>query len=169
MSCDKFREIMLEVILGDQNIDEHAGLLQHIKQCEDCRLEYDQLGTAVGTIKPLPDESLSPMEKLELENKIYKARLSKLSTGNINKHVFLKRIAAIAAAFLFFILGFSSRPFYQNRFDLKEMASTEKRIEDVIRRQIAGSSGQRVSPRGLLLIAKGKKAIEQHEQIPAKR
>jgi hypothetical protein len=48
-------------------------------------------------------------------------------------------------------------------FDFNEIASTEKRLEKAIRQQIANASGQRVSPRGLLLIAKGKKAIEQFE------
>lgn len=161
MSCEQYKEMMLDSILGEQDINENARLLQHISECKDCRLEYDRICAAVDVIKPQEDENLSPIEKLKLENAIYKARLSRLSASRSYTNVFFKRIAAVAAAFLFMFVGFSIRQFYQERVDLKGREMAEERIGDVIRQQDYLSYGQRMSPQGLLLIAKGKKALEQ--------
>ena len=100
MSCEQYKEMMLDSILGEQDINENARLLQHISECKDCRLEYDRICAAVDVIKPQEDENLSPIEKLKLENAIYKARLSRLSASRSYTNVFFKRIAAVAAAFL---------------------------------------------------------------------
>jgi len=164
MSCDKFKEMILNSILDEQSNEAGDMLQSHIQTCDDCRHEYEQLCAAVGILKSGPNESMLPVEKLRFQNRIYKAQLSRLSARN-NRSVALKRLSAIAAALIFFFLGFSSRSFYQEDFGPKESVSREERIEDLIKQQISDLPGQRVSHRGFLLIAKGRKAIEEHESI----
>jgi len=144
MSCDKFKEMILDSILDEQDSKNYDTLQNHIHICDDCRLEYKQLYAAVEILRPESNEGMRPGEKLELENRIFNTQLQRLSIRDSRAIVF-KRLAAVAAAFIFFFIGFLSRSFYQEGSNLKGRASMEEGIEGFIKQQLSDSSGQRVS------------------------
>lgn len=155
MSCERFKEMILESILDDQDPEKNAEFQKHILTCGDCRLEYEQIRSAVRIIKPEPGEGLSPIEKLKIEKRIYEARLRRFASKN-TRGVYIKRLAAVAAALFFFFLGFSIRSFYTGDTGLEEKIASEQRIQEF--------PGAR-----FLLAAKGRKALlasESPRQLP---
>jgi hypothetical protein len=162
MSCDRFKELILDSILDESDTHDIIELQKHISICNACRIEYEQIQSAVKALRPDSGEALSLVEKLRLENKLYEARLNRLS-GRRSGNPWLKRLAAIAAAVFFFIFGYSIRTMVPDNRATRDMASTEKIIEARMNLQLSRIYGQRVSPRGLLLIAKGEKALEKYE------
>lgn len=162
MSCDNFNELILDSILKDSDTHNKIELQKHIKTCNKCRLEYEQIQSAVKALSPDTSEGLTLVEKLQLENEIYEDRLRRLS-GRNSGIVWFKRLTAVAAALFFFFLGYSIRSVSPDNLPAQNMASDEKSIEKRMNLQLSRISGQRVSPRGLLLIAKGKKALEEYE------
>jgi hypothetical protein len=155
MSCERFKEMILDSIVDGNDPERNVDFQKHILTCKDCRLEYEQIKSAVRIIKPEPGEGLTPVEKLKLENRIYEARLKRFASKN-TRGVYIKRLTAIAAALFFFFLGFSIRSFYTGDTGLEEKIAVEQRIEEF--------------PAGrLLLIAKGRKALlasESSRQLP---
>jgi hypothetical protein len=162
MSCDTFKELILDSVLEDSDTYERSELQKHISTCSACRIEYEQIQSAVRSLKPDAGEGLSLVEKLRIENKIYAARLNRLS-GRRSGNMRIKRLTAIAAALFFFFLGYSIRTMAPNNRPIQDTASSGKNIEKRINLQLARLYGQRISPRGLLLIAKGEKALQEYE------
>ena len=164
MSCDKFKELILDNLLEEPDANNNPELRKHINTCNACRLEYERIQSAVQALKPGKGEGLSLVEKLRLENNIYEARLKRLSGGNLGI-LWLKRLAAIAAALIFFFLGYSIRSLHQVSLPDRNMASAEKNIEELMNAPFSRISGQHISPQGLLLIAKGSKALQEYESM----
>jgi hypothetical protein len=162
MSCDTFKELILDSVLEESDTYERSALKKHISTCSACRIEYEQIQSAVRSLKPDAGEGLSLVEKLRIENKIYAARLNRLSSRR-SGNMWIKRLTAIAAALFFFFLGYSIRTIAPNNRPIQDTASSEKNIEKRINLQLARLYGQRISPRGLLLIAKGEKALKEYE------
>ena len=151
MSCDKFKEMILDGILDELDSEKNMDLQKHIHSCEDCRLEYEQIKSAVRIMKPESGEGLTTTEKLMIENRVYEARLRRFATKN-SRVVYLKRLAATAAALFFFFLGFSIRSFYPGDSAIEKMKVAYPRIEEF--------------PGGrFLLMAKGKKALAELESV----
>ncbi|MBN1570231.1 MAG: hypothetical protein JXA73_20485 [Acidobacteria bacterium] len=162
MNCDKFKELILDSILEESDSPDSMELQKHIRTCSACRIEFEQIQSAVRTLKPGAGEELSLVEKLRIENKIYEARLKRLS-GKRFRNTWIKRLTAIAAAVFFFFLGYSIRTTLPGNRPIKDRASYKESIEERMNLQFARIYGQRISPRGLLLIAKGEKALEEYK------
>ena len=155
MSCERFKEMILNSIVDGNDPERNVDLQKHILACKDCRLEYEQIKSAVRILEPEPGEGLSPIEKLKIENRIYEARLRRFAIKN-NRGVYIKRLTAVAAALFFFFLGFSIRSFYTGDTGLEEKIASEQRIQEF--------PGAR-----FLLAAKGRKALlasESPRQLP---
>lgn len=169
MSCDRFKEMILDSIVDEYDPEKNAEIREHIATCDNCRLEYEQIRSALTIMKPESGQGLTPVEKLKLENRIYQARLRRFSVRNY-RGVILKRLTAIAAALFFFFLGFSTRSFYPGDSGIEERTAADQRIEELLDRSLPDLSGQRVSPWGFLAMAKGaKKALQEYEssrQLP---
>ena len=169
MSCERFKEMILDSILDECDPIKNTELQKHILTCEDCRLEYEQMQSATGIMKTKSGEELTPVEKLELENIIYRARLRQFTSRNA-RVVFLKRLTAAAASLFLFFLGFSIRSFYPGDSGIEELTVADQRIEEFLGRSLPDLSGQRMSSRGLFMMAKGaRKALQEYEssrQLP---
>jgi hypothetical protein len=155
MNCERFKEMILDSVVDGYDPEKNNDLQTHILTCADCRLEYEQIKSAVRILKPEPGERLAPVEKLKIENRIYEARLRRFASKN-TRGVYIKRLTAIAAALFFFFLGFSIRSIYTGDTGLEEKIAAVQRIEEL--------------PAGrFLLMAKGRKALlasESPRQFP---
>ncbi|MBN2319440.1 MAG: hypothetical protein JXR49_10205 [Acidobacteria bacterium] len=169
MHCERFKEMILDDILEGCDSAKNDELQDHVRACGDCRMEYERMQSLIGIIQPDPEKGLSDFEKLKLENRIYRTRLSRLSSGN-RKAFYFKPLAAAAAALLFFLLGFSVRSVHQDDSVIEEMTVADQRIEEFLDRSLPDLSRQRMSPRGLLAMAKGaRNALQEYEssrQLP---
>jgi hypothetical protein len=152
----------MDRIMEESDSPETIELQKHIRTCSTCHREYEQIQSAVQALNPGTGEGLSLVEKLQLENKIYEACLNRLS-GRRSGNMWLNRLAAIAAALFFFFLGYSIKTVVPDNRPLQDIASSGKGIEERMNLQLARIYGHRISPRGLLLIAKGEKALEKYE------
>ena len=151
MSCERFKEMILDNIVDENDLEKNADLQKHILTCEACRLEYEQTKSAIRIMKPEPGEGLTTIEKLRLENGIYEARLRRFASRN-TRGVYIKRLTAIAAALFFFFLGFSIRSFYTGDSGIEKKTAAEQRVAEL--------------PAGrFLLIAKGRKALQEYESV----
>jgi hypothetical protein len=151
MGCERFKEMILDSIVDEYDPEKNAVIQKHILTCADCRLEYEQIQSALGILKPESGEGLTPIEKLKLVNRIYEVRLKQFTSRNYGI-VNLKRLAAIAAALFFFFLGFSVRSFYSGHSTIEDRIAADQRIE-------AFPGGR------FLLMAKGKKALAELESV----
>jgi len=151
MNCVRFKEMILDSILDECDSEKNTELQKHILTCEGCRLEYEQMQSAIGIMKTETGDELTPFEKLELENRIYRSRLHRLSAGN-SKVAYFKRLAAVAAALFFLFLGFSIRSYYPGDSEIEQKPAVDQRIKEF--------------PGGrFLLMAKGKKALAELESV----
>jgi hypothetical protein len=160
MSCDKFKELIMDSVLEESHTHERSELQQHIRTCNACRIEYEQIQSAVQALKPDGGEGLSLVEKLQIENKLYEARLNRLSSRH-SGNLWFKRLAAIAAAIFFFFLGYSMKTAVKDNRPIQDMASSKEGIDERTNLEYARLYGQRISPRGLLLIAKGERVLRE--------
>lgn len=162
MPCDKFQEFMLDHILEELDSSDAMEFGKHIASCRACRMEYEQIQSAVEALKPGAEDALSLVEKLRLENTIYAARLRRLSGGRL-RNVWIQRLTATAAAVLIFLLGYSLKTMVPNGRSIHDAAPANEKIEARIDPKLVRQYGQRISSRGLLLIAKGEKALDAYK------
>lgn len=60
MNCKDYKLLIIEDIYDEISKENKAALKSHIKSCESCQKEYNELILTVGTLKSWENESLQP-------------------------------------------------------------------------------------------------------------
>ncbi|MGO1369948.1 DUF4179 domain-containing protein [Senegalia sp. (in: firmicutes)] len=101
MECKKCRDKLIDYI--DGNIQNEEEIKKHLKECEECKLEYENLKEVVGYLK-INSQNINTDKKLNLNKNIRKNKISSIGrTGLIA--IFLS-IFLVATAFAAEKLGF---------------------------------------------------------------
>ena len=162
MNCDQYRDSLPLYVSGDLGPEESEKLAQHLDVCPACRAEYEKLSEIVAALSPTDSERLTDLEKLRMENEVYR-RLSQKASRNYlrgKRPVAARAVLQIAAAFLLFILGYSARSFVSELYEgPRASARVLHSSRSSAQYEQALESGLRFSSQGLKAIAGDRTAI----------
>lgn len=164
MNCDSYKDTLPLFASGDLGPKESENLAQHLDACPTCRAEYEKLTEIVAALAPTDSERLTDLEKLRLENEVYRrfARKANRNHQQRKRSVAARVILPVAAAFLLFILGYSTRSFVSELYEgphASAPALSSPRSVAVYQQALA--SGLRFSSQGLKAIAGDRTAFSR--------
>ena len=161
MNCRKYQDKLALLALGDLPRAERETLEAHIKDCPACRSEYESLCEVVSLYSPQPEDKLTAIDKLTLENNVLhqllKDRQSRKMRARPRTLTYLLRLAA---AILIFFAGYAAPAFMTQTISPRQatIGVGEKILAGQQNRALV--SGLRFSADGLKVIARGKSALE---------
>ena len=159
MNCKYVLDNIPLYILDELTPEEIKYLKNHLKTCPACQAEFESYGDVMEMITNDSCKTLSEVEKLKLENSIYKIYLSQSKNRTSHKNMFGYSLKAAAVIVIFFIGYFSSTitadlvqeqsriAYYQNKMNKTEIYRAQ-------------SSMLRFTSDGLKIIAHGKSKFE---------
>lgn len=155
MNCDLYKDTLPLYASGDLGPKESEKLAQHLEVCPTCRAEYEKLSEIVAVLAPTDSERLTDLEKLRLENEVYRqlARKANRNHQQRKRSVAARVILPVAAAFLLFILGYSTRSL------VSELHEGPHATARVIRPSGSSAQYQQALASGLRFSSQGLKAI----------
>lgn len=115
MNCNEVKELISEYI--DKQLDSkmNAEFEEHIRTCEDCRKELNEMKSMLDLLKDLPSEELPKDFKINLHNRLLEeqAKQKKKMKFNIFANRYARVCTSIAAGIALIILlrGFTGEIF----------------------------------------------------------
>jgi len=120
MNCEKTRELMLLYMDNELEDEELKGFEEHLKSCESCRIELEEIAQVIELCVGLPEEDLPETFKEQLHKKLVDVSRQESSKNKIiflkNRH--LRAIVTAAAVFVVFVALSSifGKDFIRGRF-----------------------------------------------------
>lgn len=101
MDCEKCRLEMVNLFDSEVNPMEVANILEHIQQCPNCFVEYENTKKVLSTLKPTQQPSAPFLLKQNIMNqlKMEKQKMSTQETKTVNLNSKFKKVLSIAAVF----------------------------------------------------------------------
>ncbi|MCK4606693.1 MAG: zf-HC2 domain-containing protein [candidate division Zixibacteria bacterium] len=160
MNCKRYKDALPMYAAGDLDSSERDKLEGHLKVCPDCRAELEKLSDVVTMLSPTGSDSLTDIEKLRLENAVYR-RLAAKSSGANKTHGITGLIIRVAAVLVIFFSGYGAQTLISGPDkDQQTMPGVfEASLGMMSRQRPVIASGLRFSPEGLKIIARGKSAL----------
>jgi len=160
MNCKKYIDLLPLYVTGDLDKPERDDVEAHLEQCENCREELQKYSELASLLKSASSNGITEVEKLKLENDIYRAMAKKkiTSASKVNS-ILTTNLLRVAAAIIIFFIGFGAKalltePEANKMIDNQVMLTSLEKTGN----QRFVSSGLRFSKEGFKLIAGGKSA-----------
>lgn len=101
MDCEKCRLEMVNLFDSEVNPMEVANILEHIQQCPNCFVEYENTKKVLSTLKPTQQPSAPFLLKQNIMNqlKMEEQKMSTQETKTVNLNSKFKKVLSIAAVF----------------------------------------------------------------------
>jgi len=162
VSCRQYTDKLALLATGDLEPAEKRELEQHLKECSACRAELEELRVVVAMFEPGGADGLTEIERLRLENEIYRKLAARPPTGLSTQKAsrVISTLVRIAAAIAIFALGYAAHPLFTAPG--RPEASVAQLVESrgsIPENWQASASGLRLSPNGLRAIARGTTAL----------
>jgi len=162
MNCGKHKDRIPLLILGDLEPAEREELEKHLQDCAMCRAELGKIREVARMLTPSDSEDLTDLEKLRLENQIYrKLALEATRDRGSEKRIWSTRMfVRVAAAVAIFFLGYGAGPLVTMLGEGEQpTAQVAEAPFDMTKYRQVVASGLRFSPEGLRIIARGRSAL----------
>jgi len=160
MNCKKYIDLLPLYVTGDLDKPERDDVKAHLEQCENCREELQKYSELASLLKSATSNGITEVEKLKLENDIYRAMAKKkITSASKGNSILTTNLLRVAAAIIIFFIGFGVKSIITKQDAGREinyqvmLTSLEKTGS-----QRFVSSGLRFSKEGFKLIAGGKSA-----------
>ena len=164
MKCSDYADLIALAAAGEATDTEKQQVETHIQACDACRTDYFRIADVVGDLSAPGLDTLSPGERLELENTILRKALDARLRSDTRRRMQapVRVVFRIAATLAMFWLGYLTHPL------LSGQASPQS--DPVVPVSIGGTradlrqalnSGLRFSGTGLRAIAHGHKALNR--------
>ena len=104
MNCDKTRELMILYMDNELEGEELKSFEEHLKSCESCRLELEEITRVIELCAEIPEEDLPETFKEQLHKKLVDASRQESGKNKVMflRNRYLKAITTVAAIFLVF-------------------------------------------------------------------
>lgn len=101
MDCEKCKLEMVNLFDSEVNPMEVANILEHIQQCPNCFVEYENTKKVLSTLKPTQQPSAPFLLKQNIMNqlKMEEQKMSTQETKTVNLNSKFKKVLSIAAVF----------------------------------------------------------------------
>jgi len=160
MNCKKYIDLLPLYVTGDLDKPERDDVEAHLEQCENCREELQKYSELASLLKSASSNGITEVEKLKLENDIYRAMAKKkIANASKGNTILTTNLLRVAAAIIIFFIGFGAKalltePEANKMIDNQVMLTSLEKTGN----QRFVSSGLRFSKEGFKLIAGGKSA-----------
>ncbi len=159
MSCKRYKDALPLYVTGDLDPDEHSKLDEHLKVCPRCRTEFEKFSDVVAMLSPTGSDNLTDLEKLRLENAVYR-RLAAESSGTRRTPGIIGIIIRVAAVLVIFFSGYGAQSLVSELDqDQQTLPGVIEASVGMMRQRPAIASRLRFSAEGLKVIARGKSAL----------
>lgn len=158
MKCNHIIELLPLYLLDELSATQQKTIDEHLINCPGCAEQLDQLKETFNLLENRPAEKMSELQKVELENQLLKLTLLNKSGSNTG---YLRKALLVAASIAIFIIGFSTQQIYRSFYYQPRPLQTE---EYNLPENFQPTFSQKLSPTGLMVIAKGKKALAEAEK-----
>ncbi len=160
MNCYTCREMIPLAALGELNDDRRRGLEDHLKDCDSCRKELEQLAEIGAMLADQPDDGLSELERLRIENNVLRQLAVKQATGASSTiQTYIRVLARVAAALVLFLIGYLARPAVADWFNGEPPVAQSRQYPVLEQIDRSVGSGHRFTGEGLKLILHGRSAL----------
>ena len=154
MSCDTYRDLIPLYILNELSETDAQQVKTHLAECGICAKEYEDYTSMLATMDKLEPSALTDSEKARMKQAIT-SRLSTPSPMNINRSSMTIRLILVAAAVIIFVGGYLIGYFAKQPDVINSAKRTDTTISQIEQIPASQLSSQRLTIRGLKLIAKG--------------
>ncbi len=159
MNCKRYKDALPLYATGDLDSSIREKLEEHLKVCPDCRAELEKLSDVVAMLSPTGSDSLTDIEKLRLENAVYRRLVAK-SSGAYKSQRVTGLIIRVAAVLVIFFSGYGVQSLVSGLDkDQQTMPGVFEASLSMSRQRQAIASRMRFSPEGLKVIARGQSAL----------
>ncbi len=172
MSCDKYKDRIALIAMGEATDAERAAFEEHTAACADCRAEYERLREIVAMLTSAPGDAPTEIETLQMENEILR-RLAvdslRADTQRRNRSA-MRMMIRVAAAIVLFACGYLAQPALKRLYE--PAAPSARAVQPPItgaQIRLAMKSGYRFSGEGLAVIAHGTDALKDARELPGRR
>lgn len=156
MKCNHIIEILPLYLLDELTEAQKEKIETHLKDCQSCAEELAALQALFNTLENQPGAKMSPIQKIELENRLLKQSLHK--QVNPSRTGYMKKAVLIAASIAIFFIGYTTHKIY---IDYGVMYYPLPQEHYNLPENFQPTFSQKTSPQGLMVIAKGKKALAE--------
>ncbi len=125
MNCKEIKELMSLKIDDLLSEDEEHILNDHLANCEECKIEYDQL---IDTVSALNDLEMMPLPD-DFKDTLHEKLLAEKKQSKINK-VNWRKYSAIAAIFLIGIVAVLQTDLLEQTMNQAGMKSADMAVEE---------------------------------------
>lgn len=154
MTCEECRDRLPLIILDEIDPETRAEIDAHLNDCPGCRAELENLGKTSRLLTNDPADDLTRIERLELENAVFRRLADKSIQASPSRPLALTYILRIAAAVALVVIGYGARVLVAE--PPEAAGPVEIRCSEI---DEAIGSGMRFSAAGLKVIARGRQAL----------
>lgn len=128
-SCDEMKQLMSLYIDGELNQALHTKFEKHIKACEACRSQLDEIKQVVEICRSFNEVELPPNFRSDLHNKLIKASQNG-PARNISIFMPVKYIKLFSSIAAVLVLVFVLRWFFNNSYLLPSGEMSTRSLKD---------------------------------------
>lgn len=144
MSCERCKELLWEYLAQELTKEEKDFVLAHLKECESCQKEAEQLQIIMDSMKSLPEEELPEGYHTELMGKLAQERkVVPLLSHRRSQHRW-KQFGLIAAGILLVAVFGGTQGILNMRGqnELMQKMAVEEKSQDTIENATADQSSE---------------------------
>lgn len=160
MSCDFYKELIFKKLDNDINDEEEKRLLEHLKSCKDCQMDYIQLNEV--------EDIINSQQMVEVPDSFSQSIMDNIKTRPKKRFAY-RPIFTVAAACVVLILAYYSHAFDSllssgNIVQKQNTDNTSTLLQDDINNKLQGNNKEQISGY-LYSTATNKKADENSNEL----
>jgi anti-sigma factor RsiW len=159
MKCSEYRELALELALGELPEARRQDVEGHLASCLVCRGEFQRLQHVCRALEEdAYGDGLSELERARLEGAVYRRLAARAPSGPDFRGRFALAFVRVAAALALFALGYAAHSYFAGHESPGDVTRAEQAYLPMSRFDRDLSGGLRFSAAGLKVLAEGRRA-----------